>query len=140
MPDNLKTQYFTDILKNQIVWLVIPNLLFALIQYSGVEDFSSLTLVFNALMLPIILMVFIEVINEKFTKDWWYVNYPLCCLTIILSVAVSLMVWGYVNKTPDKFWNISNIDSGTWMMVKLQIQIGCGIIFIGWVRHMIKTS
>jgi hypothetical protein len=97
-------------------------------------------MIYSAIFLPLLLNYLISQINIRFGKDWWYINYILICISIVLSVFFNFLIWGLVNLFYKEYWNIFNVDSGTWMIVNLQLMVGCGITFLAWMRHMLITS
>lgn len=133
-------KYFIEICKNLFGYILIPNILFLTLSFLKIEIVSSFSMVYSAIFLPLILNYSISQINSRFGKDWWYINYILICISIVLSVFFNFLIWGFVNLFYKEFWNIFNVDNGTWMIVNLQLMVGCGITFLAWMRHMIITS
>ena len=133
-------KYFIEICKNSYGYILFPNILFLMLSFLKIEIVSSFSMIYSAIFLPLLLNYSISQINSRFGKDWWYINYILICVSIVLSVFFNFLIWGFVNLFYKEFWNIFNVDNGTWMIVNLQLMVGCGITFLAWMRHMIITS
>jgi hypothetical protein len=133
-------KYFIEICKNSFGYILFPNILFLMLSFLKIEIVSSFSMIYSAIFLPLLLNYSISQINSRFGKDWWYINYILICVSIVLSVFFNFLIWGFVNLFYKEFWNIFNVDNGTWMIVNLQLMVGCGITFLAWMRHMIITS
>jgi hypothetical protein len=133
-------KYFTEICKSLFWYILIPNSLFLIVSFLKIEMFYSFSMIYSAILLPLLLNNSISQINSRFNKDWWYINYILICFSIVLSVFFNFFIWEFVNLFSKDFWKINNIDNETWMIVNLQLMIGCGITFLAWMRHMIITS
>jgi len=138
MTENNK--YFIEICKNLFGYILIPNILFLMLSFLKIEKVSSFSMIYSAIFLPLLLNYSISQINIRFGLDWWYINYILICISIVLSVFFNFLIWGLVNLFYKEYWNIFNVDSGTWMIVNLQLMVGCGITFLAWMRHMLITS
>lgn len=133
-------KYFTEICKSLFWYILIPNSLFLIASFFKIEIFHSFSMIYSAILLPLLLNNSISQMNSRFNKDWWYINYILICISIVVSVFLNFLIWGFINLFYKEFWNIFNVDSGTWMIVNLQLMVGCGITFLVWIRHMIITS
>ena len=78
-------KYFIEICKNLFGYILIPNILFLTLSFLKIEIVSSFSMIYSAIFLPLILNYSISQINSRFGKDWWYINYILICISIVLS-------------------------------------------------------
>lgn len=131
MSDNKK--YFIEILKNALKWSIVPNILLSILWKFDTEFtfIPILTIVFNSLILPFSLLISTKSINEKFEKNWWHLNSIIFSILLISSIFFNLMNWILSVEKNNGFYGRHNIDSGTWMLIKLELLIGFGILIIG---------
>lgn len=125
--------YFMEILKNALKWFTFPNLiLFVLWQLEDESGFaSSLTLLFNIVVLPLSLLVTTKSINEKHQKNWWHLNFILFCILLIASIYLNLLNWILSAERDGGIYGRHNIDNGTWMIINLEMTIGFVILGLG---------
>lgn len=125
--------YFIEISKNALKWFVFPNLiLFVLWQLEDESGFaSSLTLLFNIVVLPLSLLVTTKSINEKHQKNWWHLNFILFSILLIASIYLNLLNWILSAERDGRIYGRHNIDNGTWMIINLEMTIGFVILGIG---------
>lgn len=125
--------YFIEILKNTLKWFAFPNLiLFILWQLESESGFaSSLTLLFNIVVLPLSLLVTTKSINEKHQKNWWHLNFILFSILLIASIYLNLLNWILSAERDGGIYGRHNIDNGTWMIINLELTIGFVILGIG---------
>lgn len=125
--------YFIEILKNALKWFAFPNLiLFILWQLESESGFaSSLTLLFNIVVLPLSLLVTTKSINEKHQKNWWHLNFILFSILLIASIYLNLLNWILLAERDGGIYGRHNIDNGTWMIINLELTIGFVILGIG---------
>ena len=125
--------YFIEILKNALKWFAFPNLiLFVLWQLEDESGFaSSLTLLFNIVVLPLSLLVTTKSINQKHQKNWWHLNTILFSILLIASIYLNLLNWILSAERDGGIYGRHNIDNGTWMIINLELTIGFVILGLG---------
>lgn len=125
MDENLKYLYLIVL---TIVGIgILPNLILRFLTF---ELFAPFTVLLNSFIIPILLLIIIAMINEKFGKDWWILNFVLISGVICLSVYLGFLNWAHwADKTPGG-WGSNNVDKGTKMILNLELQIGLGIVGI----------
>lgn len=135
-------KYFIEILKSVLLCTLIPNIfLFIFWKFDSVFSFApTLTLIFNSLILPISLIFITKNINEKYSKNWWYLNYVFFVLSALSSIYLNLFYWILSVEKGDGFYGRNNIDNGTWMIINLEKMICLGILGIGLIYEIIKSA
>jgi hypothetical protein len=134
-------KYLFEISKNVLFLTIIPNI-FLFIFWKFDETFSfapSLTIFFNSIILPIALIITVKNINEKYHKNWWYLNYIIFTLSVLLSIFFNLFNWILSVEKENGLYGRNNIDKGTWMIINLELMIGLGILSIGLIYDIIKS-
>jgi hypothetical protein len=133
-------KYIIDVLKAISVFTLFPNvILFIFWQLDDGTGLSSImSLIFNSLILPLVLIFSVNRVNEKFNKNWWYLNYIIFALCILFSIYLSLFFWILNVEKNGGFYGRHNIDSGTWMIVNLETMIAFGIISLGLMSNIIE--
>lgn len=134
-------KYIFEISKNVLFWTIIPNIfLFIFWKFDKTFSFApSLTIFFNSIILPIALIITVKNINEKYHKNWWYLNYIIFTLSVLLSIFFNLYNWILSVEKDSGFYGRNNIDKGTWMIINLELMIGLGILCIGLIYDIIKS-
>jgi hypothetical protein len=133
-------KYIFEISKTVLFWTIIPNI-FLFIFWKFDETFSfapTLTIFFNSIILPIALIISVKNVNEKYNKNWWYSNYFIFALSVLLSIFFNLFNWILSVEKESGFYGRNNIDKGTWMIINLELMIGLGILCIGLIYDIIK--
>ena len=134
-------KYTFGILKSALFYTLIANLfLFILWKFADVLPFVPIiTLIFNTFILPITFVLIMKTSTEKYKKNRLYLNYFVFAVCVLISIFLNLVNWIlYVEKTSD-FYGRNNIDSGTWMVINLEMMIGLGILGIGLFYTLIKN-
>lgn len=134
-------KYIFETSKTVLFWTIIPNI-FLFIFWKFDETFSfapTLTIFFNSIILPIALIISVKNINEKYNKNWWYLNYVIFTLSVLLSIFFNLFNWILSVEKESGFYGRNNIDKGTWMIINLELMIGLGILCIGLIYDIIKS-
>lgn len=134
-------KYIFEISKTVLFWTITPNI-FLFIFWKFDETFSfapTLTIFFNSIILPIALIITVKNINEKYHKNWWYLNYIIFSLSVLLSIFFNLFNWILSVEKESGFYGRNNIDKGTWMIINLELMIGFGILCIGLIYDIIKS-
>ncbi|MBC5836257.1 hypothetical protein G6N05_15430 [Flavobacterium sp. F372] len=134
-------KYTFETSKTVLFWTIIPNI-FLFIFWKFDETFSfapTLTIFFNSIILPIALIISVKNINEKYNKNWWYLNYVIFTLSVLLSIFFNLFNWILSVEKENGFYGRNNIDKGTWMIINLELMIGFGILCIGLIYDIIKS-
>ena len=83
------------------------------------------------MILPIVLLIVLKKINEKYQKNWWYINYIFLSLCVVLSIYLNLFNWILSVEREDSTYGRHNIDNGTWMIINLELTIGFVILGLG---------
>lgn len=136
------SKYVIAVLKVISFFTLLPNIiLFILWQLDDDSGFTSMiTLFFNSLILPIVLIFSVKKVNEKFKKNWWYVNYIFFIVFILISIYLNLFFWILAVEKDGGFYGRHNIDSGTWMIINLEKMIAFGIIGLGLIYNIIEYA
>lgn len=134
-------KYIFEISKTVLFWTIVPNIfLFTFWKFDETFSFAPiLTIFFNSIILPIALIITIKNINEKYHKNWWYLNYIIFTLSVLLSIFFNLFNWILSVEKESGFYGRNNIDKGTWMIINLELMIGLGILFMGLIYDIIKS-
>ena len=134
-------EYIIDILKSILLWTFIPNVfLFIFWKFDSSFGFvSTLTLIFNSLILPIVLIYTVKNINEKYNKNWWYLNYIFFAFCVLSSIYLNLFNWILSVEKDGGFYGRHNIDSGTWMIINLEKMVSLGILSVGLIYDIVKS-
>lgn len=122
---NKSIKYLIYILLALIGIAILPN-----IALRGVFNHGGgvWTILLNAFLIPISLLLTIKWINTTFDKDWWALNFLLIIGAVCASVYLGFLNWAYwADKTPGG-WGSTNVDKGTYMVLNLELTIGLGII------------
>ncbi|HET8810453.1 MAG TPA: hypothetical protein VFM65_09350 [Flavobacteriaceae bacterium] len=115
---------------------IIPNLV--LKPFWSNYEVASLTIILNSFIIPILLLISIKWINERFDKDWWILNFVLIIEAVCLSVYFGFLNWAnWADKTPGG-WGSDNVDKGTYMILNLELMIGLGIVGIALIFKIIS--
>ena len=133
-------KYIFEVLKIGFLWTVIPNLfLFLFWKFDNSFPFASMfSLGFNSLILPIVLLIVLKKINEKYQKNWWYINYIFLSLCVVLSIYLNLFNWILSVEKGNSIYGRHNIDQGTWMIINLELTISLGILCINLIYDIIN--
>lgn len=134
-------KYTFGILKSALFYTLIANLfLFILWKFADVLPFVPIIiLIFNTFILPITFVSIMKYSTEKYNKNRLYLNYFVFAVCVLISIFLNLVNWIlYVEKTSD-FYGRNNIDSGTWMVINLEIMTGLGILGSGLFYTLIKN-
>lgn len=134
-------KYVFEILKNILLWTFIPNIfLFLFWKFNTVFIFiPMLTLFFNAIILPVTLILTVKNVNKKYSKNWWYINYLLLVMCVLSSIYINLFNWILCVEKGNEFNAKHAIDKGTWMIINLEIMISLGILGIGLFYDILKS-
>lgn len=134
-------KYIIEILKSVLLCTLIPNI-FLFIFWKFDNDFTFipiLTLFFNSIILPFTLIIVAKNVNENHDKNWWYLNYFIFALCVISSIFLNLGNWILSVEKVDGFYGRNNIDSGTWMIINLEIMASMIILGIGLIYEIFKN-
>jgi hypothetical protein len=133
-------KYIFEVLRIGFLWTVIPNLfLFLFWIFDNSFPFASMfSLGFNSLILPIVLLIVLKKINEKYQKNWWYINYIFLSLCVVLSIYLNLFNWILSVEKGNSIYGRHNIDQGTWMIINLELTISLGILCINLIYDIIN--
>ena len=93
---------------------------------------------FNSLILPIALLIVLKKINEKYQKNWWYINYIFLSVCVLLSIYLNLFNWILSVEKGNSIYGRHNIDQGTWMIINLELTISLGILCINLIYDIIN--
>ena len=114
---------------------ILPNVILRAIWSDGIAMFSFLV---NSVIIPISLLQATKLINEKFDKDWWILNFSLMIGSVCLSVYLGFLNWGYwADKSPGG-WGSNNVDKGTYMVMYIELYIGIGIVLFALLIKIIN--
>ena len=126
---NDKFSYITLIILSIIGITLLPNLILKTM-WSFEYGTPMETIVFNGMILPITLLIIVAYFNEKFDMDWWVLNYTLMIGAVLISIYLGFLNWAESAEKIPGGWGRNNIDSGTWMIIKMELKFGIGIIGI----------
>ena len=134
-------KYLFEILKIVLLLTIIPNIfLFVFWKFDEIFSFApTFTIFFNSIILPIALIITVKNINEKYNKNWWYLNYIIFTLCVLFSIYFNLFNWILSVEKGNGLYGRNNIDKGTWMIINLELMIGLGILGVGLLYDIIKS-
>ncbi|MES2544430.1 MAG: hypothetical protein V4548_06070 [Bacteroidota bacterium] len=135
-----KKKYIITILKSIVSLTMIPNILILLLWIYKSDFAGVISAFFNAIILPILLLLSIKIINLKFQTNWWYINYPLILLLVFCSIYINFLGWAFSTESKGGFYGRYNIDKGTWMIIKTEFIFSIGIILASLFYHLISIK
>ena len=134
-------EYTFEIIKSALWYTLITNiLLFILWKFSNIFPFApTLNLIFNTLILPTTFILIMKNSAQNYKKKLLYLNYFVFALCILASIFLSLITWILDVEKNSGIYGRNNIDSGTWMVINLEMLISLGILGIGLLYEQFKS-